>query len=98
MFEIQVEGRVRNCKINAKRVIALVFQAQLVDRNWTQKRCIDLVDLNSEALLARSPPNPPTNTMRNGEWREPNRQQRSEQEKQSSEKKSTLEEHWLNAG
>ena len=81
MFEIQVEGRIRNCKIDAKRVIALVFQAKLVDRNWTQKRCIDLVDFNSEAFLARSPPNPPTNTVRNAEWREPDREQRSQQKK-----------------
>jgi|SRR6266480_3995599 len=98
MFEIQGKRYVRNCKINAKRVIVLVFQAKLVDRNGTQERCIDLVDVNNEALLSRSPPNPPTNTMRDSKWIEPDGQQRREQKKQTNEKKSTLEEHWLDEG
>jgi hypothetical protein len=86
MFEIHFEGRVCNCEINAKRIIALVFQAKLVDRNRTQERRIDLVDINSEALLSRSPRNPPTHTMRNGEWRKPDRQQCCEQNEQPSQK------------
>jgi len=98
MFEIQVERRVRDFKIDAKQVIAFVFQAKLADRNRTQKGCIDFVDVNSEALLARSPPNPPTNTVRNGEWREPDRQETGEQKKQTNENKSTLEEHRLDQG
>jgi len=81
MFEIQVKHRIRDCKIDAERVIVRVSQPKLVDRNRTQKRCIDLVDVNSEALLAGSPPNPPANTVGDGKWRKPNRQQRREQEK-----------------
>jgi hypothetical protein len=98
MFEIQVECHVRDCEINAKCVIALVFQAKLMDRNGTQERGINLVDVDSEALLPRSPPNPPTNTVGNSRWHEPDRQQRSDQKKQTSEKKSTLEEHRLDEG
>jgi hypothetical protein len=98
MFEIQIEHGIRDCKVDAKRVVALVFQAKLMDRHWTQERRIDLVDVNSEALLSRSPPNPPTNTMRNSKWREPDRQQRREQKKQTNKKKSTLEEHRLDEG
>ncbi|HJX81134.1 MAG TPA: hypothetical protein VJ248_03785, partial [Candidatus Udaeobacter sp.] len=78
MFEIQVECHIRDCEINAKCVIAIVFQAKLPDRNLTQERCIDLVDINNEALLSRSPPNPPTNTMGDGKWRKPKCQQRDE--------------------
>jgi hypothetical protein len=95
MFEIQVKCHVRDCEINAKCVIALVFQTKLMDRNGTQEGRIDLVDVDSEALLSRSPPNPPTNTVRNSRWRKPDRQHRRDQKKQTSEKKSTLEEHRL---
>ena len=42
MFEIQVEERVCDCKVDAERVIMRVSQAKLVDHNGTQKRCIDL--------------------------------------------------------
>jgi hypothetical protein len=76
MLEVQVERRIRDCKIDAERVIACVSQAKLPDRNWTQERCVDLVDINNEALLFRSPRNPPTNTMGDGKWRKPERQQR----------------------
>jgi hypothetical protein len=78
MFEIQVEERVRDCKVDAERVIMRVCQAKLADHNGTQKRCIDLVDVNSEALLSCPPQNPPTNTMGNGKWRKPKCQQRRE--------------------
>jgi hypothetical protein len=88
MFEIQVERRIRDCQINAERAIVRVSQAKLPYHNRTEEWCIDLVDVNNEAFLARSPPNPPANTMRNGKWRKPNRQQRREQEKQTSEEKS----------
>jgi len=78
MLEVQVERRIRDCKIDAERVIVCVSQAKLPDRNRTQERCIDLVDINNEALLSRSPPNPPTNTMGDGKWRKPECQQRDE--------------------
>jgi hypothetical protein len=78
MFEVHIERRIRDCKIDAERVIVCVSQAKLPDRNRTQERCIDLVDINNEALLSRSPPNPPTNTMGDGKWRKPKRQQRRE--------------------
>jgi hypothetical protein len=78
MFEIKLEYRVRDRKIDAKLVIVLVFQAKLVDGNGTQERCVDLVDVNSETLLSRSPSNPPTNTMRDSKWREPDRNQQCE--------------------
>src|SRR5438876_12125284 len=78
VLEVQLERRIRDCKIDAELVIVCVSQAQLPDRNRTQERCIDLVDINNEALLSRSPPNPPTNTMGNGKWRKPNRDQQCE--------------------
>jgi hypothetical protein len=78
MFEIQVERRISDCKINAERVVVCVSQAKLPDCDRTQERCIDLVDANSEALLARSPPNPRTNTMGDGKWRKPKCEQRRE--------------------
>jgi hypothetical protein len=78
MLEVQVERRIRDFKIDAERVIVCVSQAKLPDRNRTQERCIDLVDINNEALLFRSPPNPPTNTMGDGKWRKPKCQQRRE--------------------
>jgi hypothetical protein len=71
MFEIQVEDRIHDCKVNAQRVVVRVSQAKLADHNGTQKRRIDLVDVDSEALLARPPPNPPTNTVGDGRWRKP---------------------------
>jgi hypothetical protein len=88
MFEIQLEERICDCKIDAERVIVRVCQAKVADHNRTQKRCIDLIDVNSEALLSRPPPNPPTDTMGHGKWRKPDRQQRSEEEKQTNENKS----------
>jgi hypothetical protein len=78
MLEVQVEGHIGDCKIDAERVIVCVSQAKLTDRNRTQERCIDLLDINNETLLSRSPPNPPTNTMGNGKWRKPKCQQRRE--------------------
>jgi hypothetical protein len=78
MLEVQVERCIRDCKIDAERIIVCVSQAKLPDRNLTQERCIDLVDINNEALLSRSPPNPPTNTMGDGKWRKPECQQRDE--------------------
>jgi len=48
MLEVQVERRVRDCKIDAERVIVGVSQAKLPDSNRTQERCIDLVDVNNE--------------------------------------------------
>jgi hypothetical protein len=78
MFEVHIERRIRDCKIDAERVIVCVSQAKLPDCNRTHERCIDLVDINNEALLSRSPPNPPTNTMGDGKWRKPKRQQRRE--------------------
>jgi len=93
MFEIKVEERFPDCKIDAERIIVRVCQAKLADHNGTQKRCIDLVDVNSEALLSRPPPNPPTNTVGDGKWRKPDRQQRSEQEEQTNEDKSIFEGH-----
>jgi hypothetical protein len=90
MFEIQVEHCIRDGEINAECVIVRVSQAKLADYNGTQKRCIDLVDVNSEALLPSSPPNPPANAMGNGKWRKPNCQQRREQEKQDNQEKSTF--------
>jgi len=98
MLEIQVERHVRDCEIDAKRVIMRVCQTKPVDRNRTEERCIDLVDINSKALLTRSPPNPPPNAMGNREWCKPDRQQRREQKKQTNQRKSTLEEHWLDEG
>jgi len=81
VFEIQLEKRICDCKIDAERVIVRVCQAKLADRNRTQKRCIDLIDVNSEAFLSRPPPNPPTDTMRDGKWPKPDRQQSCKQEK-----------------
>jgi hypothetical protein len=78
MFEIQIEERICDCKVDAERVIVRGSQLKLADHNGTQKRCIDLVDVNSESLLSRSPPNPPTNTVGNGKRRKPDRQQRCE--------------------
>jgi hypothetical protein len=78
MFEVHIERRIRDSKIDAERAIVCVSQAKLPDRNRTQERCIDLVDINNEALLSRSPPNPPTNTMGDGKWRKPECQQRDE--------------------
>ena len=63
MLEVQVERRIRDCEMDAERVIACVSQAKLPNRDRTQERCIDLVDIDNEALLSRSPRNPPTNTM-----------------------------------
>lgn len=90
MFEIQVEPCIRDGEINAECVIVRVSQAKLADYNGTQKRCIDLIDVNREALLPSSPPNPPANTMGNSKWRKPNCQQRRQQEKQTNEEKSTF--------
>jgi hypothetical protein len=98
MFEIQVEHCIRDGEINAKRGIMRVSQPKLADHNRAQERRLDLVDVNSEALLPSSPQNPPANTMGNREWRKPNRQQRREHEKQTYKKKSTLEEHRLDKG
>jgi hypothetical protein len=93
MFEIQIECRIRDCEIDAESAIVLGSQAKLVNRNRAQERCIDLVDINREPLLARSPPNPPANAMGNCEWSKPDRQQRREQEKQSNEEKSIFQGH-----
>jgi hypothetical protein len=71
MLEAQVERRIGDCKIDAERAIVCVSQAKLPDRNRAQERCVDLLDINNETLLSRSPPNPPTNTMGNGKWRKP---------------------------
>jgi hypothetical protein len=90
VLEVQFERRIRDCKIDAEHVGVCISQAQLPNRNWTQERCIDLVDINNEALLSRSPPNPPTNTMGNGKWRKPKCQQRSKKKKQTSQEKSTF--------
>jgi hypothetical protein len=90
MFEIQVDQCLRDGEVNAERVIVHVSQAKLADYNGPQKRCIDVVDVNSEALLPSSPPNPPANAMGNGKWRKPNCQQRREQDKQTNEEKSTF--------
>jgi hypothetical protein len=95
MFEIQIECRIRDCEIDAESAIVLGSQAKLANRNRAQERCIDLVDINREPLLARSPPNPPANAMGNGAWRKPNRRQRREQDQQTNEKKSILKEHQL---
>jgi hypothetical protein len=95
MFEVQVEHRVPDSEINTERVIVRVCQAKLANHNRTQERRLDLVDVNSEALLPRSPPNPPANAMGNGAWRKPNRRQRREQDQQTNEKKSILKEHQL---
>ncbi len=78
MFEIQVEERVCDCKVDAERVIMRVSQAKLADHNGTQKRCIDLVDVNGEAFLPCPPRNPPTNTMGNGKRCTPDRDQQCE--------------------
>jgi hypothetical protein len=78
MFEIQIEERICDCKVDAERIIVRGSQLKLADHNGTQKRCIDLVDVNSESLLSCSPPNPPTNTVGNGKGRKPDRQQRCE--------------------
>jgi len=78
MFEIQIEEHIRDCQIDTERVIVRASQLKLVDHNWTQKRRVDLVDVNSEALLSCSPPNPPTHTVRDRKWRKPDRQQRCE--------------------
>ena len=93
MFKIQAEHRVRDCKIDTERIIVCISQAEFVDHNRAQERCVDFVDVYSEALLPGSPPNPPANAMGNGEWRKPNHQQRREQEKQANEKKSTFQGH-----
>ena len=90
VLEVQLERRIRDCKVDAEHVIVCVSQAQLPDCNRTQERCIDLVDINNEALLSRFPPNPPTNTMGNRKWRKPKCQQRSKQKKQTSQEKSTF--------
>jgi hypothetical protein len=95
MFEIQIEDGVRDGEINAERAIMCVSQAKLADHNGMQKRCLDLVDVNGEALLPSSPQNPPANAMGNSEWRGPNRQQRPEQEKQTNEEKSIFQGHQL---
>jgi len=90
VLEVQLERRIRDCKVDAEHVIVCVSQAQLPDCNRTQERCIDLVDINNEALLSCFPPNPPTNTMGNGKWLKSNCQPRSKQKKQTSQEKSTF--------
>jgi len=74
MFEIQIEERIRDCQVDAEGVIVRASQLKLADYNGTQKRRVDLVDVNSETLLSRSPPNPPTHTVGDGKWRKPDRQ------------------------
>jgi hypothetical protein len=93
MFEIQVEHYVRDGEINAERVIVRGCQVKLADRNRTQERCIDLVDVNREAFLLGSPPNPPANAMGNGKRRKANCQQRRDQQKQTNEGESTFQRH-----
>jgi hypothetical protein len=78
MFEIQIKERIRDCQVDAERVIVRASQLKLADHNGTQKRRVDLVDVSSETLLSRSPPNPPTHTVRDRKWRKPDRQQRCE--------------------
>jgi hypothetical protein len=90
MFEIQIEHCIRDGEINAERVVMCVSQAKLPNHDRVQKRCLDLVDVDRETLLPRSPINPPANAMRNGKWRQPDPQQRGEQEKKTNEKKSIL--------
>lgn len=90
MFEIQIEHCIRDREINAERVIMRVSQAKLPNHDRPQEWCLYLVDVDREALLPRSPPNPPANAMGNGKWRKPNCQQRREQEKETNEKKSIL--------
>jgi hypothetical protein len=90
MFEIQIEHCIRDGEINAERIIMRVSQAKLPNHDWAQERCLDLIDVDREPLLPRSPPNPPADAMRNGKWRKPNRQRSREQEKETSEKKSIL--------
>src|SRR5947208_15177556 len=48
VLEVQLERRIRDCKVDAEHVIVCVSQAQLPDCNRTQERCIDLVDINNE--------------------------------------------------
>jgi hypothetical protein len=90
MFEIQIEHCIRDREINAERAVMRVSQAKLPNHDWAEERCLDLVDVDRETLLPSSPANPPANAMRNCKWRKPNRQQRREQEKETSEKKPIL--------
>jgi hypothetical protein len=93
MFEIQFEPRIRGREINAERAITRASQVKMANHNRTQKRRIDLVDVNNEAFLPGSPPNPQANAIGNSKWRKPNRQQRREQYQKNNEKESIPKRH-----
>lgn len=93
MFEIQVERCVRESEINTQCVVMRGCQVELPNHNRTQKRCVNPVDVNGEAFLLCSPPNPPANAVRDGKWRKPNRQQCRDQEKKTNKNESTFQGH-----
>ena len=94
-LEIQVETRLRYSQIDEECVLWHASHSKTADSDRTQKRRLDLVDVNNEAFVPGFPPDPQPNPIGNGEWGKPNRKQRGEQDQQTSEKQSILERHRL---
>ena len=63
---------------------------KLTNYNRMQKRRVDLIDSDDEALLASDPPDPQANTIGNGKWRKQDSGERRSRRHQNNEENRFL--------